>query len=207
MLHCLPNLLVRLAVGASAIAAPDNPQPVFFDTTLAVMSERKLSLDLRTAGVILVTGGLSTLLRIRVSDHGRPCGDCRVEVTRSNGAIELIANRAAPGVQPGDLQLQIELPAHFDIAVASAGGDVQIEGVDGNVSGQTRYGALRFTRLSGSVSFETARGDVTLKQSYVNGSVRTLEGRVLMEDVNGTVEGETRKGKVIKRRVERPSQS
>ena len=177
------------------------PQGATFDTTVAVMSATNLALDLRTGGSVKITGGADKIVRVHVTDGGRACDDCRVELEHTSQGIQLRSHRASSVGAPSDLRFEIEVPQHFDVDLSSAGGEVQIEGVDGTIKGQTESGALTLRRLSGSVDLQTKRGDVTLRESYVSGRVRTVGGKVLMEDVTGAVEGSTEDGKVIKRRV------
>ncbi|MDB4883242.1 MAG: hypothetical protein JWL95_2008, partial [Gemmatimonadetes bacterium] len=117
----------------------------------------------------------------------------------------LRSRRTSLDASPAQLRFEIEVPKHFNLDLASAGGEVQIEGVDGEIKGQTQSGALNLRRLSGAVDLQTMRGDVTLRESYVSGRVRTVGGKVLLEDVTGTVDGSSQNGKVIERRVTRPS--
>ncbi len=102
-----------------------------------------------------------------------------------------------------DLRVELEVPMQTNVTLTSAGGQVDIEGIDGTVSGTTEFGALNLFRLSGPLLMETKRGDVTLRQSYVRGRVHTNAGRVLLEDVGGNVRGTTAHGSVVERRVER----
>ena len=106
-------------------------------------------------------------------------------------------SRARTTGELADLQIQVDVPTQTNILLTSAGGQVEIEGVDGFVSGTTESGALVLLRLSGAIKLETKRGDVTLQQSYVRGTVHTNDGHVLMEDVSGDVQGTTSKGRVI----------
>lgn len=165
------------------------------------MSATNLALDLRTGGLVKITRGADKLVRVRVSDGGRPCDDCKVELEHTSQGIQLRSRHAASASAPSQLRFEIEVPQHFDVDLSSAGGEVQIEGVDGTIKGQTESGALVLRRLSGSVDLQTLRGDVTLRESYVSGRVRTVGGKVLMEDVTGAVEASTQDGNVVKRRV------
>jgi hypothetical protein len=119
--------------------------------------------------------------------------------------IQVLTGRTRDASTPADLQIVVEVPTQTNILLTSAGGQVDIEGIDGFVSGTTDFGAVHLFRLSGAVKVETKRGDVTLRQSYVRGSVHTNAGRVLLEDVGGDVQGTSSKGGVIERRVERVS--
>jgi hypothetical protein len=141
------------------------------------------------------------VVRIRVTESGRACGDCGVQLEQGSDGILLHSTR--PGASGAELRFEIEVPEHFDLDLTSAGGAVRIEGVDGTIKGSTEAGGLELRRLSGSVDLETKSGDVTLRESYVSGRVHTVGGRVLLEDVSGSVAGTSGKGKVIERRVQR----
>ena len=202
------ELLLLFAAGMpSAMRADTTTHPVPFDTTLVVATAARLALDVGTGGAIRIVGGDSRTIGIHVSERGRHCAACTVTVAHAGGAVQVRIRRGATAGAtagaPADLQVEIEVPIQCAIELASAGGPVEIEGIDGTLSGSTQSGALSLRRISGSVELQTRRGDVTLRESYVSGSLRTLDGRVLFEDVGGSVLGTSAKGRVILRRVER----
>jgi hypothetical protein len=200
----LLELLVLLASASHpAIRADTTVQGVPFDTTLTVATNARLAVDLATGGAIRITGGESKTVRVRVSEQGRHCADCLVTVTHTGSAVHVRLRRTLQLGAPSDLQVEIEVPIQCSVELSSAGGPVEIEGIDGSLSGVTNSGALTLRRISGAVELQTRRGDVTLRESYVSGALRTLDGRVLLEDVGGSVVGTSAKGRVIMRRVER----
>jgi hypothetical protein len=202
MLH---TLLASALVSAAAHVTPVVPSVtlpgVLLDTAVAAPVAKHLVLDLRSGGSVRLVGGQEKVGRIRVTDGGRACGDCGVQLDQSTDGIKVRSARPAGG--SSNLQFEIEVPEQFDLDVSSAGGEVNIEGVTGTIKGSTESGALQLRRLSGSVDMETKRGDVSLRESYVSGRVHTAGGRVVLEDVSGSVAGTTVKGKVIERRVQR----
>lgn len=202
MLHTLlATALVSAAAHASPVATPATQPRVLLDTAVAAPVAKRLVLDLRAGGSVKITGSQEKFVRIRVTESGRACGDCGVELGEGAQGIQVRSTR--PGAGGGELRFEIEVPEHFDLDLTSAGGAVHIEGIDGAIKGVTESGTLDLRRLSGSVDFETRRGDVVLRESYVSGRVHTVGGRVLLEDVSGTVAGSTGKGKVTERRVQR----
>jgi len=176
-----------------------------FDTALVVATSPTLAIDLETGGAIRIVGGASKVMRVRVSEPGRLCPDCTVAVTHSGTSVQVRTRRGASNRGQANLQLEIEVPVQCNVELSSSGGSVEIEGIDGMLSGTTQSGELSLRRISGAVELQTRRGDITLRESYVRGMLRTFEGRVLFEDVGGRVEGQSAKGRVIKRRVERTS--
>jgi hypothetical protein len=202
MLHTLlASALLSAATHAEPLATPAAQPRVLLDTAVAAPVAKRLSLDLRNGGAVRIVGSQDKVVRIRVTEEGRACGDCGVQLDQSSEGIVLRSTR--PGAGGAQLQFEIEVPEHFDLDLTSAGGAVRIEGVDGTIKGSTETGALELRRLSGTVDLETKRGDVTLRESYVSGRVHTVGGRVLLEDVSGTVAGTSAKGKVVERRVQR----
>jgi len=204
MLHALSSiaLLMQLAV-APTIPRAAEPSAVPFDTTIAVHRMSGLALNLESGGKVRIVGGDSKVVRVLVTDHGKHCADCIVAVSPLRNGLDIRTGRTRDYGTPADLQIQVEVPTQTNILLTSAGGQVEIEGIDGFVSGTTDFGAVHLFRLSGAVKIETKRGDVTLRESYVRGSVHTNAGGVLLEDVGGDVQGTTSKGRVTERRVER----
>ena len=196
----LPTALLSVATHVAPVARA-LPPVVALDTTLAVPAATRLSLDLKSGGAVKITGGADKVVRVRVTENGRECKDCNVKLEQTSQGLQVRSDRPVAG--GSQLRFEIEVPSHFDVDVASAGGEVQIEGVDGAIKGQTESGALTLRRLSGDVDLKTMRGDVTLKESYVSGRVASGSGKVLLEDVSGTVQGAAQDGKVIERRVTR----
>jgi len=216
MLHSFPYiaLLAQLAVtptvhpaGAPTIHSAPAPSAIPFDTTMAAANFAGVALNLEAGGRVRIVGSTSKVVRVQVTDRGAHCADCIVSVSEMRNGIDVRTGRTRLHGTPADLQIQVEVPTQTNILLTSAGGQVEIEGVDGYVSGTTDFGAVHLFRLSGAVKVETRRGDVTLRQSYVRGSVHTNAGRVLLEDVGGDVQGTSSRGGVVKRRVERVATS
>ena len=208
MLLPVPGLLLFLLAGIQS-----TPQglgafrSVPFDTAIVVAATPTLSIDLETGGSLRIVGGTTRTLRVHVTG-GQLCADCGVAVAQSGTSVQVRTRRGMPNGRPANLLVEIEVPVQVNVELSSAGGGVEIEGVDGTLTGTMQSGALSLRRISGAVELQTRRGDVTLRESYVSGMLRTFEGRVLFEDVGGSVEGSSARGRVIKRRVERaPSRS
>lgn len=204
MLHASFGLIAQLAV-APAVHPAEAPSMVPFDTTIAASRLSGVALNLEAGGRVRIVGGSSNVVRVQVTERGKKCDDCIVAVRQMQNGLDVRTGRSRNYGTPADLQIQVEVPTQTNILLTSAGGQVEIEGIDGFVSGTTDFGALHLFRLSGAVKLETKKGDVSLRQSYVRGSVHTDAGRVLLEDVGGDVQGTSSKGGVTQRRVERVS--
>jgi len=205
MLHALTHIafFAQLAV-SSTVPEPSAPSVIPFDTTISVAKLAGVALSLEAGGHVRIVGGDTIkAVHVQVTDKARRCADCIVAVSQLGNAISVRTGRSRTPRELADLQIQVDVPTQTNILLTSAGGPVEIMGLDGFVSGTTESGSLQLDHLSGAVKLETRRGDVTLRQSYVRGTVHTNDGRVLMEDVAGDVQGTTSKGRVTERRVEK----
>jgi hypothetical protein len=200
-----PGLLLLFLAGFQSFSPQGQSayRSIPFDTTLAVSGTPTLSIDLETGGALRIIGGTSRVIRVHVSERGRLCTDCVVAVTNSGANVQVKTRRGTANGRAANLVVEIEVPVQTNVDVSSVGGGVEIEGIDGTLSGTTHSGALSLRRISGAVELQTRRGDVTLRESFVSGALRTLDGRVLFEDVGGSVVGTSARGRVILRRVER----
>jgi hypothetical protein len=203
MLHSFPHIALLLQMAVTPTLDRAEPSGIPFDTTIAAPRVSGVALNLEAGGRVRIVGGTSNIVRVQVTDRGKHCADCIVAVPQMRNGIDVRTGRTRGLGTPADLQIQVEVPTQTNILLTSAGGQVEIEGIDGYVSGTTDFGAVHLFRLSGALKLETKRGDVTLRQSYVRGSVHTNAGRVLLEDVGGDVQGTSSKGGVVERRVER----
>ena len=175
MLHSFPYLalLAQLAV-APSVHPVDVPSAIPFDTTMTVRNFAGVALNLEAGGRVRIVGSPSKIVRVLVTDHGKHCEDCIVSVSELRNGIDVRTGRTRLYGTPADLQIQVEVPTQTNILLTSAGGQVEIEGIDGYVSGTTDFGAVHLFRLSGAVRVETKRGDVQGTSS----SGRVVERRV-----------------------------
>jgi len=208
MFHALAHFAVIAQMAVASNTGPAEApaaRTVPFDTTIAVTKLAGVALNLEAGGRVRIVGGATKEVHVTVTDRGKRCADCIVSVSPMGNGIDVRTGRTRDFGTPADLQIQVEVPTQTNILLTSAGGQVDIEGIDGFVSGTTDFGAVHLFRISGALKVETKRGDITLRESYVRGSIHTNAGGVLLEDVGGDVQGTTSKGRVTERRVERVS--
>ena len=206
MLHTFSYMMLAQLAVTPTMSRVDPPIAIPFDTTISARFSG-VALDLTAGGRVRIVGGDTKTVRVQVTDRGKKCADCIVSVSEMQHGLQVRTGRTHTPDTPADMELLVEVPTQTNILLTSAGGRVEIEGIDGYVSGTTEFGAVSLLRLSGAVKVETKRGDVTLRRSYVRGSVHTNAGRVLLEDVSGDVLGTSSKGGVVERRVERVATS
>ncbi|MDY0298117.1 MAG: DUF4097 family beta strand repeat-containing protein [Acidobacteriota bacterium] len=177
------------------------------EKTFEVKPGQRLVVDLKAGGRIEVTGWEKSSVRLEAMFKGKTSEKMPFDVRRIDDGIE-VKTRLAGGLDSlpgshGDYTLKVLVPQKFDLKLSSMGGNIQVAGVSGEISGRTMGGDLDLKRLGGVVYMKTMGGDVSLRDSHVDGEVRTMGGRVLLEDVVGDVKGSSMGGNVIYRNVKK----
>jgi hypothetical protein len=98
MLHTLlASALVSASAHAAPIATPALPPRVLLDTAVAAPVAKRLSLDLRAGGSVRIVGAQDKVVRIRVTENGRACGDCGVQLDQGSDGIQVRSTRPGTG--------------------------------------------------------------------------------------------------------------
>ena len=165
---------------------------------IPVSSGERLVIELETGGSIQIQGWSRDVVSIQARFTGRDHENVRFRATRTADGVRIVSDfkrqmrRSSIGGQ-----LEVKVPERFDLDLNTAGGEIEIDGVDGEIRGRTMGGELRLTHLRGKLELSTMGGRIQLSDSAVDGSVETMGGDVLLSDVLGNVEASTQGGKVI----------
>jgi DUF4097 and DUF4098 domain-containing protein YvlB len=163
-----------------------------------------ITFNLRTGGTIKITGWELDKVSIAAEVGGEDADivDLSLKKTKKGVLVESEYTAARQTIHSRVILL-VKVPSVFDVKVNSSGGSITIDGVDGNLSGETLGGSLTLTDLKGSIDFSTMGGHISLTGSDVDGRVSTLGGEAVIEGVVGDVEIECNGCTVVCRQVTR----
>ena len=145
MLHAFSYIGDRATGGRVRRGSAEAPaaRTVPFDTTIAVAKTSGVALNLEAGGRVHIVGGATKAVRVQVTDRGKQLrGLHRRRLADAERDSVRTGARATSG-KPADLQIQVDVPTQTNILLTSAGGQVEIEGIDGFVSGTTESGAVQ----------------------------------------------------------------
>ncbi|MBU8922519.1 MAG: DUF4097 domain-containing protein [Bacteroidales bacterium] len=164
-----------------------------------------IELDIETGGDIIIVGSDRDNVEVEIAISGRNMEDVEHEFdrTRSGLKIRLHFDRKFRRGKV-DTRIYLRVPSKHDIKFETMGGDVEIEKVEGKISGKTMGGDIEFNHLKGEANVTTLGGDIRISDSELDGKVKTLGGDVRINDVIGDLRGSTLGGDVtydgVKRR-------
>ncbi len=183
-------LFALVLIGTSTVLQAQD-----LNRTFPASPDGKLVLDLETGGDIVIRAWNRNEVSFTVEITGRDSDQVTVEFDQSSRAIEVFSEYKTRRAR-ADVNMEIKVPARFNLDVSTTGGDLDISGITGRIEGSSMGGDLVLSQLGGRLDLSTMGGDIELTQSEVDGSLHTMGGDVTITDVTGNINGTTMGGDV-----------
>ena len=198
----LKRTLVAALILAGAVSPSAAADPRIGTREFQVAAGGKLTLHLESGGSVKIsgTGGSSVVVSYRLD-----CAPaCAIDFAPSGNDVTVTSRfEHSERRQNADVGLEIRVPSRFDVALDSMGGALEIDGVKGTFSGETKGGAITLHDVDGDATLKTMGGAIRVTDSTLDGSVRTMGGAVTIENVVGDVKGSSMGGDVRYKNVRR----
>jgi beta-lactamase regulating signal transducer with metallopeptidase domain len=159
------------------------------DKTVDAADHGRLQLDLSTGGSVVLHGWGERRVRMVARLAGRDWRDAIVSLQSSGGESQVRSRFATDGPRSSNLEFELWVPYHTDVAVSSAGGSMVIDSVGGQFTGHTGGGSITIEHATGRASLSTGGGSIEVANSHLDGSVSTGDGRISIRNVTGNIQG------------------
>jgi DUF4097 and DUF4098 domain-containing protein YvlB len=153
---------------------------------------KSLEVDMTTQYDITVTGWDKDLILVESDIEKGDDEEESLNFHHTNGNLKINSGF----MDHGGSELNIRVPKTFDLDLATMGGDIRIENIEGEIVGKTMGGDLEFFDLKGSLEFTTMGGDVEVYNALISGELKTMGGDLDFENVAGTLKASTMGGDV-----------
>lgn len=181
-----------LLAGALLVAAPQQA-----DTTFAVDPKARLRMeDLR--GDLVIRTWDRPEMRVHISDAEE---GFHPRVAAGAATVSLWVEREGRRTTSGT-DLELTIPATMSVALTGPGGDVQIDGVQGEISVESAHGDIQVRGGSGLVQLHTMQGDIGLSGARGRVEVNAASGDLQLSDIVGDIVAETMSGDVSLEKVD-----
>ncbi|MCX6164232.1 MAG: DUF4097 family beta strand repeat-containing protein, partial [Ignavibacteriae bacterium] len=114
-------------------------------------------------------------------------GDIYISIKKSSG-IKFLENT--------NLKIDVSIPEKFNTDIATAGGDISLGSLTGNVEMKTAGGDIVLKNISGKAELKTAGGDIRVESSNGNIEANTAGGNININGSNGNIEAKTAGGDI-----------
>lgn len=196
------------ALGAtSASAVPDLPDPpalprrqdAVIQARVAAKPGERILLDLRTGGSVRIRPWEKDSAWVKATVGERDARQTHVTIGRDDGGVVVRSvYTGSEDVQQTQHHFEVRVPRRFDVDIHSDGGAIDIDGLEGTISGRSGGGELTLTHLNGQIDLSTGGGTVLVKDSHLSGKVSTGGGGVKLKGVSGNLQGYSGSGGVVK---------
>ncbi len=165
---------------------------------------KKLDVELTTGGSIKVSGWDKNVVSIEARIRGGEKEDYSFDFDeRSSGINVEISYDGHHRNRHGGVSLEIQVPKKYDVQLETMGGDLTIQGIEGEFSGETMGGEIELFDLKGEVDLTTMGGEIRVENSELDGRVKTMGGEISLRDVIGDLDASTMGGEVSYRNVKK----
>ncbi|MEZ5331969.1 MAG: DUF4097 family beta strand repeat-containing protein [Thermoanaerobaculia bacterium] len=129
----------------------------------------------------------------RETDH-----EVRFDQRGSEVSVRGETDRGLLGLRSSRLEVRytVTVPRRFDLRLDTAGGDITVTDLEGDLAAHTSGGDMALGRIFGAVDASTSGGDVELSGSTVEATLRSSGGDLRIGDVDGRVDALTSGGDV-----------
>jgi DUF4097 and DUF4098 domain-containing protein YvlB len=95
-----------------------------------------------------------------------------------------------------EVRYEASVPAKYNVALRTAGGDVRVDALEGDAAVRTSSGAIKLGRISGKVQARDSGGDISIQEAGNDVLATTSSGGITLLAVNGAVEARNSGGNI-----------
>lgn len=136
-------------------------------------------------------------VKITGNDNAKESMEFNIE--EKNGNIQVITKKT-PGLKSlnnVNLKIEVSIPEKYNTEISTAGGDISLGNLTGNVEMKTAGGNIVLESISGKTELKTAGGDIMVKSSSGDIEASTAGGNININGSNGMIEAKTAGGDII----------
>jgi DUF4097 and DUF4098 domain-containing protein YvlB len=191
-------LAVALAIPAAAQTTPPASLRSKTDQTVAVQKNMRLSVD-NFAGSITVRTWEKDAVRVEAEHSGRD----RVNIRPTEAVLRVSTSSERGPSRTVDFTLTV--PRWLPIALSGTYVDIDLEGMQGEVTAETVGGDVRLKGGAGTVTLKSVEGIIEVDGSKGRMTLNTVNEAVFVRDAAGEIIAETVNGDLTLERIDSSS--
>ena len=137
-----------------------------------------LLIDLETGGEIAIVGWDQNIVNVSAMISGRDAEDVEIEFDQNSDGVEIYSDyNSRRRNRSCNIRLEIKVPKVFNLDLETSGGEIELDGIEGDIEGKTMGGALDLKNLKGKIDINTMGGSIDVYNCEANGKVKTMGDR------------------------------
>jgi hypothetical protein len=200
MKTCTQLLLAVFLVCAAVTGASGEEKK--FDAKYTVKPGGTLTLK-TDVGSVRITGGSGNDVMVHADIKGKSSALGRYTVRAEHLAtgVDVVGELEKEGWKlfggdDIDVRFTVTVPSNYNIRVETAGGNLEVLSITGEVVGETSGGNIVLRDAEGRVDLETSGGNITVERVKGPMTVETSGGDIKISEVTGDLHAETSGGNI-----------
>jgi hypothetical protein len=195
--------IAALAIMAGLLATGASAASKKFQQSYQVSPGGKLVVE-TDAGSVHVVGTSGTQVAVNAEIKGREKDVNRFEMTsdQKGNDVYVKGKQGKSGSWFGnwgsdlDVEITIEVPAKYNVQIGTAGGNVEVASLEGQVKGETSGGNVDMKGIKGEIDFSTSGGNIGAAECTGSIHMETSGGNIAIASITGDVDVSTSGGNV-----------
>ncbi|MFC1481462.1 hypothetical protein ACFL6E_04355 [Candidatus Neomarinimicrobiota bacterium] len=185
------GLMLTMA-GSTELAAQDREKETF-----KVKPGQTLDVQMESGGSLTITSWNKEEVEVIFRQRRGSLDDYKIDVSETSDGLRITTDtKGFWGDHDGTVDAYVKVPTKFNLDFYSSGGDLKMDGVEGEFDGKTMGGDLDLVRVAGLADLKTMGGDITIRDATLDGRVHTMGGDVDIKNVSGTLKSTSMGGDV-----------
>jgi hypothetical protein len=191
------NVSASLAGDIEAFGASDRT----FEKTFEAVPGQTLTIN-TDQGSIRIEGTSENKVSVKAELKGseKQINDFEITANTTSQGVEITGTRKSKGWSDFwnnfDVSYTIKVPKEYQIDAETAGGNIKVNSLNGNVTGRTSGGNLILTEVNGQIQIKTSGGNIELSNIEGTTVAKTSGGNIEIEKVSGSLDVHTSGGNI-----------
>lgn len=134
---------------------------------------------------------------IKISGNDNAKENFKFEMEEKNGNIHLtVSSPTNKSLENIILKIEANVPENYNSEISSAGGDLNLSGLNGNIILKTAGGDIKLKNISGKSELKTSGGDIDINSFSGELTAKTSGGNIDINGIDGKIIAKTSGGDV-----------
>jgi len=135
---------------------------------------------------------------IKITGNDNAKEDYSIDIEEKDGNIYVTTKKVSNTNSNKNISLKIEanIPEKYNAQISTAGGNLSLKDLIGNVEMKTAGGNIDIKNITGNIELKTAGGDIAVETFAGNLSAKTAGGNISLSGSEGSIEAKTAGGDI-----------
>jgi DUF4097 and DUF4098 domain-containing protein YvlB len=187
------TLFILMLVNFNTAVADDI---ILREETLSTSAGKELKVK-TFSGDVKVSTWSSSEVYVKIIGNEEAKENLDFKIENSDDGVDIsIKKNSTDDFSNLNLSIEIKTPQIYNADISTASGDLELNGLSGNIKMKTASGDIKTSETTGSADLKTAGGDIKSSDYTGDISVSTAGGDITLDGSNGNVSGATAGGNI-----------